>query len=63
MTMTLLAKVLWFIWTFVFAEKIFNFIEELPEKIGFVLWIIISFTVIITTVVVAILPFINLLWK
>lgn len=62
MEMTLLAKILWVFWVFAFFDFLTDFNAKMPKKTGDTLDIILGLTCIVTTIAVALLPFINLLW-
>lgn len=63
MEMTLIAKILWFCWVFLLTDNFFEYTDAFSEKIKGVFEVVFGLTVIITTVLIALMPFVNLLWK
>ena len=63
MEMTLIAKILWFCWVFLLANNFLGYIDDFSEKVKGVFEFIFGLTIIITTALVALMPFVNLLWK
>lgn len=62
MGMTLLAKVLWFCWVFMIVDFVIVYTDTIG-KAGVYVKAFFGLITIITVIAIALLPFVNLLWK
>ena len=64
MEVTLLAKILWFFWIFLLLDIFIGWTDEIPnKKTQMHARAILGIVAVITFLVIALLPFVNLLWK
>lgn len=64
MELTLFAKVLWFIWVFMFFDLLVDWKDKIPNtRAQLYLNAAFGLIAIITVFALALLPFVNLLWK
>lgn len=64
MEMTLLTKILWFFWTFMIFDILTDWIGKIPnERVRLYINGVLGIVTVVTFLAIALLPFINLLWK
>jgi len=64
MEMTLLAKILWFFWVLISFDLLIDWVAKIPNtKVRSYLDATFGLVTIITAFALALLPFVNLLWK
>jgi len=64
MEMTLLTKILWFFWAFMIFDILTDWIGKIPnERVRLYINGVLGIVTVVTFLAIALLPFINLLWK
>jgi hypothetical protein len=64
MEMTLLTKILWFFWIFMVFDILTDWIGKIPnERVRLYINGVLGIVTVVTFLAIALLPFINLLWK
>lgn len=64
MEMTLLTKILWFFWVFMVFDILTDWIGKIPnERVRLYINGVLGIVTVVTFLAIALLPFINLLWK
>jgi len=64
MEMTLLTKILWFFWVFMVFDILTDWIGKIPnERVRLYINGVLGIVTVVTFLAIALLPFINLLWR
>lgn len=64
MEMTLLTKILWFFWIFMVFDILTDWIGKIPnERVRLYINGVLGIVTVVTFLAIALLPFINLLWR